>query len=85
MNANEIEYFKRYKPYFPAKISYSQLGLRKSMRFRKHMLFRQLLQSADLLQVLKQKPTGPAVDSMKWDATLVEPSEVRGSQTEPDD
>ena len=84
MNANEVEYFKRYKPYLPAQILFS-VGLRKSMRFRKHMLFRQLLQSADLLQVLKQKPTGPAVDSMKWDAALVEPSEVRGSQTEPDD
>jgi len=51
------------------------------MHLRKHMLFKQLLRSTELLQVLKQKPTGPAVDSMKGNATLIEPSEVHGSQT----
>jgi hypothetical protein len=48
-----------YKPYFQDQIPCSRLDLRKSMHFRKHMLLKQLLQSAKLLQVLKQKPTGP--------------------------
>ncbi len=56
------------------------IGLWNSVHSEKCLFFKWLMQSAELLQVLKQKPARLPADNMKGYAAFVEPSEFDWSE-----
>ena len=68
-------------PFGPASSAIA-VGLEKSVRSEKCLFFKWLMQSAKLLQVLKQKPTRLSANNMKRYSTLFEPSEFDWGEAE---